>query len=312
MWNTVKLLLVAAALVLAAPAWTDDRDNGPKGHDDNNGLKQRVEELEAQVVALTGALRTIELTPGPQGPVGPAGPQGEPGPAGPAGAQGPQGVAGPQGAQGVDGPQGPVGPQGAAGPQGDQGPAGPAGTPSDVTVNVEGLAGSGSAASDVPVLAGFQMFVDINNIDGESTDVGHRNWIDALGYSFGVSQTATTHAGGGAEAGRADFADFAILKAADKATPKLFAATASGEHLSEVRVEIGRSAEGGFQRLLEYRLQDVVITSFKPAGTSEGRLLEEVSFVYGRLRITYYRYKADGSPEGQVEEEWDLQMNSKT
>ncbi len=55
------------------------------------------------------------------------------------------------------GPQGPAGAQGPAGPQGAQGPAG---TPSDVTVNVEGLAGT--AASDVPVLAGFAIFTQID------------------------------------------------------------------------------------------------------------------------------------------------------
>lgn len=62
-----------------------------------------------------GLIETIELTPGPQGPIGPEGPQGPIGPIGPQGEpgiQGPQGEIGPQGPQGKTGEIGPTGPQG--------------------------------------------------------------------------------------------------------------------------------------------------------------------------------------------------------
>ena len=65
-----------------------------------------------------GLIETIELTPGPQGPIGPEGPQGpigETGPQGPIGEKGEQGVQGPQGPQGIQGEQGPIGPQGEPG-----------------------------------------------------------------------------------------------------------------------------------------------------------------------------------------------------
>ena len=68
-----------------------------------------------------GLIETIELTPGPQGPIGETGPQGEPGPQGEQGPQGPQGKTGEKGAQGVQGPQGPQGIQGPIGPQGEPG-----------------------------------------------------------------------------------------------------------------------------------------------------------------------------------------------
>jgi type VI secretion system secreted protein Hcp len=282
----LKWLLLAAvpAVLIAAPP----SDNT------NNGVEGRVDKLEADIQALTQALAAIQLTPGPQGPAGPVGPQGP---------QGEQGVVGPQGAQG---PQGVQGPQGAQGAQGAQGPAG---TPSDVTVNVEGL--GGSSTSGVPLLAGFEVFTSIDGIDGESTARGHEDWIDTLGYTFGVTQTGSSHTGGGGGAGRADFQDLAILKVVDRATPQLLAATAEGEHLQQVIVEIGRTAEGQFRPVLRYTLDDVIITSFKPAGVSGSRLLEEVSFNFGRLRITYYRYREDGSSAGTVEDGWDLEQNKK-
>ena len=74
-----------------------------------------------------GLIETIELTPGPQGPIGPMGPQGE---IGPQGIQGPIGETGPQGEPGIQGETGPQGPQGKTGEkgaQGEQGPQGPQG-----------------------------------------------------------------------------------------------------------------------------------------------------------------------------------------
>ena len=59
-----------------------------------------------------GLIETIELTPGPQGPIGPEGPQGPIGETGPQGEPGIQGETGPQGPQGI---QGPIGPQGEPG-----------------------------------------------------------------------------------------------------------------------------------------------------------------------------------------------------
>lgn len=74
-----------------------------------------------------GLIETIELTPGPQGPIGPEGPQGPIGETGPQGIQGPIGETGPQGPQGEIGPQGPQGKTGEKGAQGVQGPQGPQG-----------------------------------------------------------------------------------------------------------------------------------------------------------------------------------------
>lgn len=74
-----------------------------------------------------GLIETIELTPGPQGPIGPEGPQGPIGETGPQGPQGEPGIQGPQGPQGKTGEKGAQGVQGPQGIQGEQGPQGPIG-----------------------------------------------------------------------------------------------------------------------------------------------------------------------------------------
>ena len=72
----------------------------------------------ATIEFVTQEINNIELTPGPQGPIGP---KGDTGPQGERGIQGPKGDVGPQGERGIQGPKGDVGPQGPQGPKGDAG-----------------------------------------------------------------------------------------------------------------------------------------------------------------------------------------------
>ena len=50
------------------------------------------------------------------------------------------------------------------------------------------------------------MFINMGpNIKGESQDDQKKEWIDVLAWSWGVSQSGTTHMGGGGGAGKSKF-----------------------------------------------------------------------------------------------------------
>jgi type VI secretion system secreted protein Hcp len=162
----------------------------------------------------------------------------------------------------------------------------------------------------------FDAFLKIDGIPGESTDDKHKDWIEVLSYSHGVSQRASGSAStaGGASAERADFVDFSIVKALDKASPKIFEATATGKHLKTVTVELCR-AGGDKVKYMEYKLSNCIVSSYRPGGSAAGGEslpLEEVSFNYGKIELSYTQQKrADGSGGGQVAAGWDLEANKK-
>ena len=162
----------------------------------------------------------------------------------------------------------------------------------------------------------FDAFLNVDGIPGESTDDAHADWIEVLSYSTGVSQTASGSAssGGGASSERADFQDFSIVKALDKASPKLSVACADGTHISEVVLELCR-AGGDKVKYMEYKLSDCIVSSHRPGGSSQGGEtlpLEEVSFNYGKIEWTYTQQKrADGGGGGNVAGGWDLEKNVK-
>ncbi len=162
----------------------------------------------------------------------------------------------------------------------------------------------------------FDAFLLVDGIPGESTDDAHADQIEVLSYNTGVVQSASGSAssGGGASSERADFQDFSIVKALDKASPKLSVACADGTHIPEVVLALCR-AGGEKLQYMEYKLTDCIVTSVQPGGSSQGGEslpLEEVSFNYGKIEWTYTQQKrADGGGGGNVAAGWDLETNAK-
>ncbi|MFO7497030.1 MAG: type VI secretion system tube protein Hcp [Desulfobacterales bacterium] len=157
-------------------------------------------------------------------------------------------------------------------------------------------------------------FLRIDGIKGESTDDKHREWIEVLSFSWGCSQQAGASqvGSGGRSSGRADFADLTIVKPLDAATPLLFKACATGEHIKEVILELCR-AGGDKLKWMEYKMSDVTVSSVAVSGGGGGDPTESVSFNYGRIQQTYVKQKrADGTGGGSVLAGWDLQANKPT
>src|SRR5262245_50636275 len=161
----------------------------------------------------------------------------------------------------------------------------------------------------------FDAFLKVETVDGESTDDKHQNWIEVLSYSWGVSQPQTMSASshGSLSAERADFSPFTCVKAIDKASAKLALGCASGEHFPKATLEICR-AGGDKQPYMEYKMTDVMVTSFRPGGHGGGENipLEEVSFSYGKIELKYTQTKvAGGKGSGNVAVGWYLKTNKK-
>ncbi len=157
----------------------------------------------------------------------------------------------------------------------------------------------------------FDAFLKIDGIPGESTDDKHKDWIEVLSYSWGVSQSASRSAStsGGASSERADFQDFSIVKALDKASAKIALACAQGKHLKDVTLELCR-AGGDKLKYMEYKLSEAIVSSNSVGGGGGGEPTESVTFNYGKIEWTYTQQKrADGSGGGQVAANWDLTAN---
>jgi type VI secretion system secreted protein Hcp len=160
----------------------------------------------------------------------------------------------------------------------------------------------------------FDAFLKVSTVPGESTDDKHKDWIEVLSYSWGVSQPSagSRSTAGAASAERTNHQDFSIVKVLDKASVKLFLSCCKGEHIPEVKLELCR-ATGDKTKYMEYKMTDVLVTSMRPGGSAHGGEtlpLEEVSFNYGKIELTYTETDhGTGKPKGDVKSNWDLKIN---
>ncbi len=160
----------------------------------------------------------------------------------------------------------------------------------------------------------FDAFLKIATVPGESTDDKHKDWIEVLSYSWGLSQphAGSRSSGGAAAAERVNLSDLSVVKTLDKASPKLFLACAKGEHINEVKLELCR-ATGDKQKYMEYKLSDVIVSGVRPGGSAQGSEalpLEEVSFNYGKIEWSYTETDhKTGKPKGDVKANWSVVEN---
>ena len=104
------------------------------------------------------------------------------------------------------------------------------------------------------------IFAKIGDIKGESLDDKHKDEIEVLSWSWGVSNAGPSSGGSGGGAGKATFHDLSFTHHIDKASPLLLKGCATGQHLKEATIT-HRKAGKGQQEFLIIKMNDVIITS---------------------------------------------------
>ena len=155
------------------------------------------------------------------------------------------------------------------------------------------------------------IFIKIGDIKGESRDERHKDEIEVLSWSWGMSnQVALSPSGGGAGAGKAKFQDISFTHLVDKASPNLMLSCASGKHHQEAKLTVRRSDPTTPQEFLIIRLQEVLVTGVQSSAARgpEG-LVEQVTLNFARVDFEYKAQKPDGTLEAGVHFNWDLKLN---
>ena len=86
-------------------------------------------------------------------------------------------------------------------------------------------------------------FIKFDGIKGESTDAKHKDEVDVESWSWGETQTAERHPGGGGGVGRVSMQDFQFVMRLNRASPPSMRACATGQHIKSATLT-GRKAGG--------------------------------------------------------------------
>jgi type VI secretion system secreted protein Hcp len=151
------------------------------------------------------------------------------------------------------------------------------------------------------------IFAKIGDIKGESLDAKHKDEIEVLSFSWGVTNAANI-GGGGAGAGRATFHDLSFTHAIDKASPKLLQACATGAHLKEATIT-RRKAGKGQQEYLIIKMNDIIVTGVSLGDSSGGAGSENVSLAFAKVDLEYRPQNPNGTLEPGIHFKFDIKAN---
>jgi type VI secretion system secreted protein Hcp len=148
------------------------------------------------------------------------------------------------------------------------------------------------------------IFAKLGDIKGESLDSKHKDEIEVLSYSWGVSNAGSMAHGSGGGEGKSTFHDLSFVHNIDKASPVLMQACANGTHLKEATIT-HRKAGKGQQEFMIVKMNDVIITGVTHGGSGDGAQ-ENVSLAFGKVAVEYKPQKPDGSLDAGIHFKYDL------
>ena len=158
----------------------------------------------------------------------------------------------------------------------------------------------------------LDMFINMGaNIKGESRDKvqGPKGDVDILAWSWGMSQSGTTHMGGGGGAGKASFQDLSFTKYVDSASSALMVALAKGSHIPEVKLLVRKAGEGQ-QKYIHITLKEVLVSSVSTGGSGgEDRLTENVTLNFAQVKFDYTPQDSKGTVAGDKTFAWHIAEN---
>ena len=155
------------------------------------------------------------------------------------------------------------------------------------------------------------MFLKIPGVEGEARDGTHKNEIDVLAWSWGMSQSGSAHVGGGMGTGKVNVQDLSLTKYIDKSSPDLMLACCNGKHFADAKLTVRKAGENPLEYLI-ITMQDVIVASVSTGGSGgNDKLTENVSLNFAKVKVDYTEQTPGGAAGAKPKMGWDIEANKK-
>jgi type VI secretion system secreted protein Hcp len=159
------------------------------------------------------------------------------------------------------------------------------------------------------IIMAVDMFMKIDDIEGESVDDVHAGEIDVLSWSWGMSQSGTTHSGPGGGAGKVNVQDLSFTHYVDKASANLMKMCCNGKHFEEATLVVRKAGETPLEYMI-ITMKAGLISSVSTGGSDgEDRITENVTLNFSEFKAEYVPQMADGSGDASIIVGWNIANN---
>ena len=147
------------------------------------------------------------------------------------------------------------------------------------------------------------MFLKLGDIAGDSADAvkappskkEHKGEIDVLAWSWGMSQSASTHYGSGGGTGKVNVQDLSITKRIDKSSPNLVKFCCQGKHFEHATLTVRKAGELPVEYYV-IKMTDVLLSSVQTGGSAGGDLLtEQISLNFAQFEVIFTEQDTKGN-----------------
>jgi type VI secretion system secreted protein Hcp len=161
------------------------------------------------------------------------------------------------------------------------------------------------------------MAVDIflklsNGIKGESQDSIHADEIDILAWSWGLSNSGTTHMGTGGGGGKVNVQDINFTKYVDLASNNLIARCCDGTHIDTGTLTVRKSGGAAPVEYFVVNFGMLMVASYSTGGSKDGqdRITENFTLNFRTFYIDYKTQEATGVDGAGQGFGWDIAKNA--
>jgi type VI secretion system secreted protein Hcp len=157
------------------------------------------------------------------------------------------------------------------------------------------------------------MFLKIDDVLGESVDnatPSHAGEIQILSWSWGMTQSGSTHMGTGSGSGKVNVSDITITKYVDRSTPNLLASCCNGTHYKQAQLTVRKAGKTPVEYIKIF-LYNILISGVTTGGSGgEDKLTENVTLNFGQFEFDYTTQTADGKQDKTIPMTWNIAGNS--
>jgi len=159
------------------------------------------------------------------------------------------------------------------------------------------------------------IFLNYEGIKGESSDLGHKDWMDVKNWEWGTERqvTSNTSTQGDRESSNAVIRDLKISKYMDSASPKIFIESCCGTG-KDVKLRLTKTGTGsGADVFMEYTLKNALISYYNVRGSEHDthRPIEDIIISFVDIEVKYTPYDEDGNAQAAIAVAFDTATNTK-